>query len=172
MNLNKHDAQTDMPINMTSMIDVVFLLIIFFMIVTDLSQQDLEELKLPVAKTAVPDQPDPKKVRPVVNIYDSGEIIVKRETLFDPELEDTRELEGYLSNQARAMPKKPINEKDPSSHKVPDNPLLIRADENTPFKYIQKVMELCGKKGIEIWKVEIAAAEDPEKVKERKALEE
>ena len=44
MKLNKHDPQTDMELDMTPMIDVVFLLIIFFMIITDLTQQDLEVL--------------------------------------------------------------------------------------------------------------------------------
>ena len=64
MNINKHDAETEMEMNMTPMIDVVFLLIIFFMIITDLTQQDLEELKLPVARAgASKDEPDPKVVR-------------------------------------------------------------------------------------------------------------
>ena len=60
MDINKHDPETEMEMNMTSMIDVVFLLIIFFMIITDLTQQDLEEMKLPKAMAAVPDNPDPK----------------------------------------------------------------------------------------------------------------
>jgi len=172
MNINKHDAQTEMEMNMTPMIDVVFLLIIFFMIITDLTQQDLEELKLPVAIAAVEDKPDPKKVRPVINILHTGEIIVKREQLFDPETEDTTKLETFLSNQARQMEKKPMNEKDGTGPLLPDNPLLIRADQNTPFKWIQRVMALCGKQGIQIWKVELAASEDPDKVKARKEAEE
>ena len=53
MNINKHDAKTEIEMDMTPMIDVVFLLIIFFMIITDLTQQDLEELKLPEARAAV-----------------------------------------------------------------------------------------------------------------------
>ena len=38
--------------------------------------------------------------------------------------------------------------------------ILIRADQSTPFKHIQKVMELCGLQGIQIWKVQLAAAEN------------
>ena len=45
MNLAKHDADTDMEMDMTPMIDVVFLLIIFFMIITDMTQQDLGDLR-------------------------------------------------------------------------------------------------------------------------------
>jgi hypothetical protein len=54
---------------------------------------------------------------------------------------------------------------------LPDDPVLIRADRNTPFKYIQKIMEVCTREGILIWKVQLAASEDPEKVKARKAAE-
>ena len=171
MKLNKHDAQTEMDMNMTPMIDVVFLLIIFFMIITDLTQQDLEDIKLPVAKTCVPDVPDPKVVRPIVNINAEGKMVARKETIFEAETNDTTELEGYLSNQARQMPKKPFNVEAGTGPLIPDNPLLIRADMNTPFKFVQKVMEVCGKKGIQIWKIEIAAAEDPDKVKEREGEE-
>ena len=45
MNLSRHDPETEMDLDMTPMIDVVFLLIIFFMIITDLTQQELEDLQ-------------------------------------------------------------------------------------------------------------------------------
>ena len=170
MKLNKHDAQTEMEMNMTPMIDVTFLLIIFFMIITDLTQQDLEELKLPIAMQSVPDEPDPKKVRPVVNVLSSGESIVKREPIYDPETGDMTALERYLADQASFMIQKGdwdyLSEGATSGPKIPDNPLLIRSDQNTPFNMIQKIMETCGKEGIRIWKLELAAAEDPEKAKE------
>ncbi len=153
MNLNKHDPETEMEMDMTPMIDVVFLLIIFFMVITDMTQADLEDLQLPVAQNAQADKPDPEEFRPIVNIKIDGSIIVKREVLYDPEdADDYKELREYLSDVARRM------EKDESG-KLPDEPLLIRADMNTPFKYIQKVMEQCGYQGIQIWKVQLAAAE-------------
>ncbi|MEX1025631.1 MAG: biopolymer transporter ExbD [Planctomycetota bacterium] len=162
MNINKADAKTEMEMDMTPMIDVVFLLIIFFMIITDLTQQDLEVLKLPVAHAATPDKPDPKLVRPVVNILDTGKMIVKQETKYDPENPDLAVMEAYLSDQARLMDRAHFNKEAGTGPLIPDNPLLIRADRNAPFKYVQKVMELCGKKGIEIWKLELAAAEPKE----------
>lgn len=171
MNLNKHDAQTQMDMNMTPMIDVVFLLIVFFMIITDLTQQDLEELQLPPAMSAVEDKPDPKVVRPIINIPQSGRMIVKRDVKYDPELDgdDLTELERYLANQANLMPKK----LDPDvGMELPDNPLMIRADEYTEFKFIQRVMEICGKEGIRIWKLELGAAEHPDAKKERESAEE
>ena len=99
MKLNKHDAQTEMDMNMTPMIDVVFLLIIFFMIITDLTQKDLEVLVLPMAKSAAEDKPDPELVRPIINIPQRGAMIVKGEAKYDPERDgdDMTGLERYLA---------------------------------------------------------------------------
>ena len=90
MNLSKHDPETEMEMNMTPMIDVVFLLIIFFMIITDMTQQDLEELVLPMAQFAREDKPDPDEYRPIINIQYDGKIIIKRETYYSPEENDQR----------------------------------------------------------------------------------
>jgi len=168
MNINKHDAETEMEMNMTPMIDVTFLLIIFFMIITDLTQQDLEQLKLPEARAAVEDKPDPKVVRPILNIPQNGKIIYKKEDFYDPEVdgEDMTRLERFLSRQSKLMPWV----KDPDlGVDLPDNPLMIRADMNTEFKYIQRIMEICGKKGIQIWKLELGAAEHEDTRKKREA---
>lgn len=148
-------------INMTPMIDVVFLLIIFFMIITDMTQQDLEELQLPIAETATEDKPNPDERRPIVNIPHTGKIIVKRETYYDPERDDGKsepygEVKRYLATAAEMMPKEPLSEG--ASVMLPDEPLLIRADESTAFKHVQKVMEICGTQGIQIWKVQLAVA--------------
>jgi biopolymer transport protein ExbD len=159
MNINKHDADTEMEMNMTPMIDVVFLLIIFFMIITDLTQQELEDLVLPVAVEAVEDKPNPEERRPIVNIRQDGTIVVKREEIYSPEVDDYAALEAYLHDMAQLMDREVP---EGLTLEVPDEPVLIRADENTPFKMVQKIMELCGKKGIQIWKVELAAAQPDE----------
>ena len=166
MNINKHGAGEPIEMDMTPMIDVVFLLIIFFMIITDLTQQDLEELKLPPARAAIEDKPDPKVVRPIINIPQSGRMIVKREEKYNPETDgdDMSRLERYLADVSALMPHK----MDPDiGVLLPDNPLMIRADMNTEFKYIQRIMEICGKQGIQIWKLELAAAETEENRKKR-----
>ncbi len=169
MKLMKHEGFQNIEVDMTPMIDVVFQLIIFFILITDMTQSDLEELKLPVAENAVQDKPDPKIVRPVLNILTDGTMKSKRKELYDPEQDDLTAIERFLADQAALMPKK----HDPGVNlELPDNPLLIRADKNTEFKYIQKVMEVCGKKGIQIWKLQLAAAEEPDKVAARKAAEE
>lgn len=158
MKLNKHDPETDMDMNMTPMIDVVFLLIIFFMVITDLTQQDLEDLQLPVAMNAIPDKPDPDEFRPIVNIKIDGSMWVKRKELYNPEEPDEyKEIRTWLADVAVRM------EKDKDG--LPDEPLLIRSDENTPFKEVQKLMEQCGYQDVKIWKIQLAASEAEDEAK-------
>lgn len=158
MNLTKHDPETEMEMDMTPMIDVVFLLIIFFMVITDMTQQDLEDLQLPMAIHASPDKPVPGEFRPVVNIDINGEIKIKREQYFDPENpDDYKMLREHLADVSRNM------KRDDKNPKLPGDALLIRADESSPFKHVQKVMEQCGYKGIQIWKLQLAVSTPEEK---------
>ncbi len=186
MNLAKHDPETDIELDMTPMIDVVFLLIIFFMIITDLTQQDLEEIKLPVAIHATPDKPDPDEWRPVLNINYAGQMVVRKKIKYDPEIDDKspdpfKEMKIWLSDVSDRMDKEHFTETGEAlcgcgrilnEHKVgtgdpiPGDFLLLRADQSTSFRYIQKVMEFCGETNVAIWKIQLAAAEpkdeDPE----------
>ena len=64
--MSRREADTEVEVDMTPMIDMTFLLIIFFIIVNDMSQKDLEELKLPIAMEAGHDEPPEN--RPVLNV--------------------------------------------------------------------------------------------------------
>ena len=170
MKLAKTDAGGEIAMDMTPMIDVTFQLIIFFMLLMDMSTKELEELVLPKAFSAVEDKPDPKDPRPVINIVADGRILVKRDLYFDPQNDDGyAKLKKFLADKARVMPKAHVDPKNPNSMMAPDKPILVRADQSTPFKHIQKVMEICGQEGIKIWKIELAAGEaksEEEKAKE------
>jgi biopolymer transport protein ExbD len=156
MKLSKKHQGEEVAMDLTPMIDVVFQLIIFFVLITDMSQKELEDLVLPLALNAVEDKPNPEDRRAIVNVRQDGTVVVKREVIYDPEKDDYAPLEKFLSQKASMM----RQEEDPNSpgRKLPSDPVLIRADENTPFKMIQKIMELCGKQGILIWKIELAAS--------------
>jgi biopolymer transport protein ExbD len=160
MKLTRTQHTEEIVMDMTPMIDVTFQLIIFFMLLMDMTTKDLEELVLPKAHSALPDIPDAKDPRPILNIISDGRILVKRELLYDPQKDDGyAKLKDFLSTRARLMKKAPIFPDNPAGGMAPDKPILIRADQSTPFKHIQKIMEICGLEGIKIWKVELAAGE-------------
>ena len=142
----------EVAMDMTPMIDIVFLMIIFFIIVSDMSQQDLAELKLPVAEQAVDDEAE--QGRMIINILKDGQVIIKRipyKTLDQPEA--VAALRAYLAEEVAK------GEKDKGTT-FSSRALLVRADKETKFKEVQKVMRICGEMGIQIYKVHLAAAQN------------
>lgn len=152
MAAKKSRKGTEVAMDMTPMIDVVFLMIIFFMIVSDMSQQDLAELELPVAEQAVDDETE--EGRMIVNILKDGVIEIKRikyGTLDGPDAANA--LRAYLASEVAK------GEKDPGTT-FSSRSLLVRADKETKFKEVQKVMSICGEIGIQVYKVHLAAAQN------------
>ncbi|MDP7245869.1 MAG: biopolymer transporter ExbD [Planctomycetota bacterium] len=187
---------TEIDIDMTPMIDVTFLMIIFFIIVNDLTQQELEDLKLPVAIQAGHDDPPPG--RPILNVMGCtctpgprnehqkvdgkkpfcaiGDIIWKKKKLFwegiepkgsDPIRKARPDFYWKLALQLEKFAQQMETDEDPNLGPLPDEPILIRADRNTEFKYISRIMEACSRQNVRIWKVQLAASE-PESAKEKK----
>ena len=146
----KEDAFEPVKMDMTPMIDVVFQLIIFFMLVNDMTQQDLAELKLPSAEEAVKDELTQGRL--TINILKDGVIEIKRSklgTLDDPATQQfVREL---LAREVK------LGKLEPDG--TSERPILIRADQQTEFKHIQKLMRICGETGIRIYKMHLAAAQ-------------
>jgi biopolymer transport protein ExbD len=204
--MSRHEADTETEVDMTPMIDMTFLLIIFFIIVNDMSQKDLEELKLPIAMEA--GQDEPPENRPVLNVrwfpaggvpqavidryaseLDIGippdqewsDIVWKRQILYYPFMDTEGRTDpirkgrpDYYWKLAETMqlvwrPHMEMKMDDKLKKMLPDDPILLRADRNTPFKYLQKIMEVCTREGILIWKVQLAASEDPKVVDARNA---
>lgn len=108
------------------MIDVVFLLLIFFLVASRLSQEDTElDVPLPSAANAMPMTEEPQEL--VVNIDQQGSLFVNRRQL------DAEEFETMLRQS------------------IANNPLgqsvMIRADRRVPLQSPVDVMDICLKCG-------------------------
>jgi biopolymer transport protein ExbD len=113
-------------LNLTSMIDVLFLLIIFFMAGTQFTQAERKiGLKVPQvsdggALAAVPE-------KKIVNVYRDGQITLDREPVTVDEL--SRRL-----NAAREQ--------------YPDLGVMVRGDGGGEFQHVATVLNACRKAGI------------------------
>ncbi len=137
-------------LDMTPMIDVVFQLIIFFMLVTDMSQQDMADLKLPYAQQAQKDEL--LKGRLTFNLHKDGVIEIKRDpkgTMDDVNTQNW--VRGFLQREVV----KGKREADGTSERA----ILIRADKATEFKHVQKILRVCGENGIRIYKIHLGASQ-------------
>jgi len=127
--------------NMTPMIDVVFLLIIFFLVSSHLAQQEVQvDLDLPTAGEGRNPQQDNAR-RVVVNVL-SGErpgeqIMVAGRTVDERDLTRLIAAENDQSKQAR----RPLE-------------VRIRSDRRVPYRVVEPIMVACAEAGV--WKVTFA----------------
>jgi len=113
-------------LSLTPLIDVVFLLLIFFLVATRFEQEDRElDVVLPSASEAKPMTVQPQEL--FVNIDQDGQVFVGGKVL------DEQELLRLLQETA-------VNKVGQS--------VIIRADERVPFSFVATVMNLCNRAGI------------------------
>lgn len=157
-------VQEELEMDLTPMIDCVFLLMIFFVLVIDLSQQELEDLILPKAEYAQPDE-EPPENRPVINITQAGKMIYKRTTYFDPATDGDNyaQIRDLLLRWKRevATQDKITTESvgGGMTMTVINDPVLVRADKWTEWHYVAKFMEKCTDKDAAFWMLELALSE-------------
>ena len=132
-----HSADSMEP-NLTPMLDMVFQLITFFMLVINFKAQSLDAaVKLPVVGSAMPVDTKGQEEFLLLNITDKGDLRVFGET---------RDAEKFIANEARlARLKNSVAGK--KNAKELEEIVVIRADKNTPFKLLNKVLEICRNHG-------------------------
>jgi biopolymer transport protein ExbD len=162
----------EVELDMTPMIDVVFNLIIFFMIVSDMSNLDLEQVDLPFASHAKAEKASGDDVTKTikVNVRADGGIIISgkpytmdadKKNVADDQGRQVTWLQDYLKVEADAEEREDPDPKNPGLRPSKLN-ILIRGDKNAPYKFIGDVMEACSKNTI--YKTSVAATpDDPNK---------
>ena len=128
-------SRGSLSFNMTPMIDVVFLLIIFFLVSSHLARQEVElELDLPGADSGQrPDEDDVRRV--VVNILpdqDVGGRMMVGGRLVGPE--ELARMIGFESRRSDRQLE-----------------VRIRADRTVPYRIVEPIMVACAREGV--WKV-------------------
>jgi len=119
-------------VDLTSMIDVCFLLIAFFIMVTEVSKSEVVEIFLPHASYAREDT-NPPDDRLIVNIDRKGEVWIRGTSYGLPNLtENRKELGRELKAIAEAVGFDSSIKGNPSNLTV-----LVRADAHAANRYVQ-----------------------------------
>ncbi len=127
--------------NMTPMIDIVFNLLIFFMVVSDLTQKELANLTLPLARPAVEDKDNDKDDRVILNIDDKGQLLYKGNAISLDEL-------GARLENAKRLYERQQKRRGKEAYEITKGGkasklfVLLRADRNTPWQHVQWVMTI------------------------------
>jgi biopolymer transport protein ExbD len=174
----KVQLQEEVSPNLIPMIDIMFLLLLFFMLGADMGQRELEEVRLPWANAIKEDagKVGEKSDRFTVNIYHLYEKEVECSAFKDGKVcrddkhwriaikgvdyTDTNKLVSQLKLEAEASSTDPTQPVDPTKGRLSERPVMVRADETAPYGQVQKVINACAKAGI--YKIEVGAARPPD----------
>ena len=119
-------------LSLTPLIDVVFLLLIFFLVTSEFEDEERQlDIVLPSATSAVPMTSKPREV--VVDIDADGTVFLRGKAT------PLKELELLLQ---KAVASKPTNQT-----------VVIRADQNTSFQPVVNVMDVCNRTGVSDYSV-------------------
>lgn len=143
----KKELMKEMEVDLTPMIDIVFQLIIFFMVVTEMASKDLEDVTLPRAQHAIPDD-DPPSDRMVINVTKEGDLRFKGEKFTLKELQDKISREVEMHDVGKSETDLMVAGSDLE--------ILIRADVETQYYHVQEVIRVCTQEWV--FKLNIATA--------------
>jgi biopolymer transport protein ExbD len=133
MRFRKFRQIEPIPLMLAPMIDVLFLLLIFFIITWNFARRETEiQISVPAAD-AGKDQQARDVGEIVVNVRKSGDIVVEGEKLTENQLFDKLKLIASI-------------------HK--DQAVILRSDENSYYKSSINVLNICQRAGI--WNVSFA----------------
>lgn len=129
---------------MTPMIDVVFQLLIFFMLITDMSRQQLAQLFLPTASKAVEENGAPDTL--IVNVLDNGHFQIGG-------------AEYAKEGIASILRARKTEHPDRGDKTFAAYPLMIRADGAVAYEHAQWLLMAAMKYG-GVTKLQICAKKD------------
>jgi biopolymer transport protein ExbD len=125
-------SQQGLPI--APMVDVVFLLLIFFLVTWNFSRGEMElDVNVPKAREGKESRRSVGEV--ILNVTSDGAIIMNRRTL---------DADGLLEALARI------------SELYPDQAVILRGDEAADYRHIVEVLDICRRASI--WNVAFATS--------------
>ena len=141
MQIPRYKPNRKLGFNMTPMIDVVFLLIIFFLVSSHLSRQENQvELSLPIAASSDED-PNQQTPRVTINVTADGKY--------------------SLAGRPIAADRLPQQFADVMAKKGKDLEVRIRGSRSAPYSAVEPIMLACTKSGI--WNVTYAVLRESQR---------
>ena len=137
MKLTRTKRDHGVAFNITPMIDIVFLLIIFFMTVSQITRVIDQPMPLPVVPAGATDEP-PASV--TININQKGQIIVAGKNFtFDRTIQILRDKLTKINN-------------DPSKLKIE-----LRCDKRCPSQHVNRIIEKLSNLGITFVRISVSS---------------
>jgi biopolymer transport protein ExbD len=170
--------QEDVAPNLIPMIDIMFLLLLFFMLGADMGQRDIEDVSLPIANAIKEDKEatTKSKDRLTINVYHRYHTEVQCSSHASGQLcPDEKHWRISIRGDDHTAPEKltarmkkeaDLYRDDGSGQKSSERRVMVRADGAAPYGFVQDIMTACAHVGI--YQIECGAARPtPEKDKDK-----
>lgn len=137
--MSEHNSEKAEP-NLTPLLDMVFQLITFFMLVINFKGASMDlSLKLPVLGSARPLAQRQTKLEPLLlNIDSEGRVNSSGQKV---------DVEKHVSREARLLRDKLRIEGEAIQNNELPIPVIIRADRSAPFHLVNHVLKVCQDEG-------------------------
>jgi biopolymer transport protein ExbD len=151
--------------NLIPMIDIMFLLLLFFMLGADMGQRELEEVRLPKSEQVQLPPPGADKGSLTINAHhrldvsckpyshqevcrqdDHWKLAIKGQDCTDP-----KALAALLQSETGSS-----RNADVQGRTVSDRRVMIRSDASAPYALAQRAMLVCAEQGL--YRIEVGAA--------------
>lgn len=126
MRLQNH-IKEEPKVDLTSLIDVVFLLLIFFMVSTTFERESVLKVDLPEASAVAEREETPDTIELVID--GEGRMFLNDQRLLDSNADTIRAAMEQLAGENRALP------------------LILRADRQTPHHFVVTAMDVAAQMG-------------------------
>lgn len=118
------EQTSDLP-DLTPMIDIVFLLIVFFMTVANMQVQERVPIEVPIAENST--IPEDRSTRITVSLTDDGSVY------YGPQLIEMDQLGPLIARDKESLPRLKVT---------------VRADAKVPFKHVREVFAATAEAGV------------------------
>jgi biopolymer transport protein ExbD len=146
------EPEENVTCNLIPMIDIMFLLLLFFMLSADMTQRVNEDIVLPRADEAQEDSKNAEVYETVVlNLVQEGTawLVKIRGTPYTFE----HTLKPRLKEMSD-MAQEPKDPKNPGAN-FSSTAVMLRAEATAPYKEVQRLIQMCGAVGL--YKIEVVA---------------
>lgn len=174
MKMQRHEADFETKMDMTPLIDCVFLLIMFFILTTQITV-NIEELTLPFSLEGKPQKPGASEARMLIlnvrrkatdsdrdKVERRGEVVFGGRVLSGPALLSNlkKEVERDAAPKSEGGGGRPY-EPGPNGINLSQLEILIRYDRDVRSEYLREIFEECQKVGIYKLKLATSQPQDP-----------
>jgi biopolymer transport protein ExbD len=146
--------------NLIPMIDIMFLLLLFFMLGADMGHRELETVRLPEASTAIRDHPEQQRERRLtINANHKEQVTCadyRTKRICRDEAHWEIAFRGKNCTEPSVLAKALSDTQAAELGPLAERRVMIRADAGAPFGLAQRAMNVCAQLGI--FKIEVGAA--------------